>query len=85
MTKPAAVNKGAFRLAQLTAMLRRSAPATANPPPVEWHPAVLKSIQTATSDLQVAEAKRMGSALAGMQKKEAPTVKDAFKPAKPVR
>jgi len=64
-------------------MLRKPTPATAKPPPVEWHPATLKAIQAAGSKAQVEEAMRMGSALAGMREKEKPTAKDSAKPAKP--
>lgn len=66
-------------------MFRLSAPATARPAPVEWQAAVLKKIEAATSELQVAEAKRMGSALAGMAKKETPNIKVGSEPAKPVQ
>ena len=56
-------------------MRRIAAPATARPAPVEWQPPVLKKIEAATSEHEVAEAKRMGSALAGMAQKEVPTIK----------
>ena len=63
-------------------MIRKPIYTTAHPPPVEWHPATLKAVQTATSVSQMAEAKRMGSALAGMQEKDKPTAKDIAKPRK---
>jgi len=66
-------------------MFRISAPATARPAPVEWQAAVLKKIESATSELQVTEAKRMGSALAGMAKKETPSIKVGSEPVKPVQ
>lgn len=66
-------------------MFRLSAPGTARPAPVEWQAAVLKKIESATSELQVAEAKRMGSALAGMTKKETLSIKVGSEPANPVQ
>lgn len=65
-------------------MFRLAAPATARPAPVEWQAPVLKKMEAATSEHEVTEAKRMGSALARMVKKETPTIKVA-EPAKSTR